>query len=356
METYENILKRMTEKYRELSGNTPHEASDIAIRLRVLAGEIYSSLVNIEWLKRQMFADTAEGVYLDYHAQSRGLSRRGASRAVGEVIFSITEPTAVPLTIPVGTVVATGGETPLRFETLETVVIPVGGTSIHADVKALSTGRAYNVAEGAVSVIVTPPAGVEFVTNPDPFTSGSDEESDEKLRIRIIDSFKNVSNGTNCAYYENIATQVAGITGAGVVPRSRGAGTVDVYVAGDGTEVSDEQVAEAQKLLSTLREVNVDVKVLKAEPVYAKLHIRLDVKDGYEFDEVKDKCIYALNEYISTRGVGGNVLLTEAGERIIHVDGVKEYMFTTALNGDLRLEKNQYPVTGTISITEGVAW
>ena len=106
METYDTILKRMKEKYTELSGNIPAENSDIAVRLSVLAGEIYSSLVNMEWVKRQMFVSSAQGEYLDYHAQERGLERRGASYAFGSVIFSVTEPAVTDINIPAGTVVA----------------------------------------------------------------------------------------------------------------------------------------------------------------------------------------------------------------------------------------------------------
>lgn len=354
METYESILSRMTEKYSELSGNEPHDASDIAIRLRLLAGEIYSSLVYADWLKRQMFADTAEGQYLDYHAHTRGLSRRESSVAVGEVVFSVSEPVVADLTIPAGTVLSTSGESPLQFETTETVVIPAGYTSAHAKAQAISHGRAYNAAAETVNVMVTPPTGVEKVRNPDPFVGGTDAESDSMLRSRVIDSYTNASNGTNCAYYKSVAMEVPGVASAGVVPKGRGVGTVDVYVSGEGTEVSEELIEQVQALLSQLREVNVDVKVMQAESVYTDFVMRLDVKDGYEFEDIKDKCICALDDYVASVGVGESVLLTEAGERIYHIEGVKEYWFTPSLNRDVRLQENQYPIVGSIVITQGV--
>ena len=48
-------------RYEQESGSTIDEVSETAIRLKVLAGEIYSAQVNLEWLKNQMFADTASG-------------------------------------------------------------------------------------------------------------------------------------------------------------------------------------------------------------------------------------------------------------------------------------------------------
>lgn len=354
METYDEILSKMTEKYKELSGITPHEASDTGIRLRVLAGEIFNSLVNMEWLKNQMFADTATGEYLDYHGAERGLERRAASCAQGSVIFSVSQAALSDVVIPAGTVVATEGEEPLRFETTQEVTLYAGDLSVYADIIALTTGRAGNAAAGKITVIVTPPSGDLQVTNPDPCESGSDTESDESFRSRIISSFANASNGTNCAYYERVATEISGVASAGVVPRGRGAGTVDVYVASQGTDVSDEVLAVVQETLSRLREVNVDVAAYKAQKATIHMRLNLEVKPGYEFEEVKEQCIEALSEYISSRGVGGNVLLTEAGERIYHIDGVKEYSFSSYANSDSRCGYDYYPVPGSIRVVEGI--
>lgn len=44
METYESVLKRMQGRFAELSGFSADDASDIGIRLKVLAGEVYSLL------------------------------------------------------------------------------------------------------------------------------------------------------------------------------------------------------------------------------------------------------------------------------------------------------------------------
>ena len=43
METYDEIYRRMSEKYTAESGFEIDPSSDIAIRLRVLAGEIYNA-------------------------------------------------------------------------------------------------------------------------------------------------------------------------------------------------------------------------------------------------------------------------------------------------------------------------
>ena len=55
MVTYDEIYQRMRAEYIAQGGAEFDEASDIAIRMRVLAGEIYNAYTNAEWLKKQMF-------------------------------------------------------------------------------------------------------------------------------------------------------------------------------------------------------------------------------------------------------------------------------------------------------------
>lgn len=66
MITYDEIYNRMKSEFSAKSKYDFDEASDAAIRMRVLAGEIFNAMTNIEWLKNQMFVATASGEYLDY--------------------------------------------------------------------------------------------------------------------------------------------------------------------------------------------------------------------------------------------------------------------------------------------------
>ena len=87
MITYDEIYNRMKSEFSAKSKYDFDEASDAAIRMRVLAGEIFNAMTNIEWLKNQMFVATASGEYLDYFASQRGLERKQAQKAQGEITF-----------------------------------------------------------------------------------------------------------------------------------------------------------------------------------------------------------------------------------------------------------------------------
>lgn len=352
MQSYDEILQSMTDKYTELSGITPFENSDIGIRLRVVAGEIYSSAVNLMWLKRQMFVSTAQGEYLDMHAKERGLLRREATPAFGEVTFSVSEALSENVSIPKGTIVATFGSL-LRFETTKDAVLFAGELSVTVSAKSIGTGREYNVLKGKISVMITPPAGIDLVENSEAFTGGCDAESDESLRERIQNSIRFPANSTNCAYYEALAEGVNGVSSASAVALGRGSGTVDVYIAGDGSVVSDETLTSVQRLLSKEREVNVDVLVKKAQPSPVDLYLEVILQEGYGFDDVKDRCRKNISDFIAHRGVGAGVRLCQVSEIVYHTPGVKAFNFVAGLNGDFEAEKTLFPVPGTISIIRG---
>lgn len=354
MESYEKILNRMVENYREITGNELCEESDIYIRLQVLAGEIFNAFVNMEWIKRQMFCDSAQGEQLDYHASVRGIERHSDAYSTGVCIFSCDIAPLENIVIPKGTLVATKGEDELVFETTEEGVILKNTTAQHIPVRALYKGRKYNVAAGTIREFVTPVSMVTRVENPDPTEGGTDKESDESLRKRIKESLRFTANGTNRAYYENKALEAEGVASAAAVPKSRGAGTVDVYVAAEGAEVSDDTLKRVQEILSKEREVNVDVLALKAQPQTVNLNLLIMVEEGYDFDRVCESIGERVREYIASCPVGGKVLLNEIGERVYHTEGVKEYAFDGYYNRDIRCEPSQFPIGGSITFKEGL--
>ena len=354
MQTYDEILQRMSEKYRELTGIKPFEASDIGVRLRVLSGEIYSIEVYLEWLRRQMKITTAEGEWLDYHAQQRGIKRFEAENSEGDVVFSLENASESDVLVPKGTVVAVGKDSEYSFETTEEGVIYAGTLSAHIRVRAVNSGKAYNVRAEAVDSVVTPLPVTVSVRNPDSFEGGCDRESDESLRKRVAESLSNASSAANCAYYRNAATACEGVASACVVPRERGAGTVDVYIAAQGADVTDEVLEKVQQEISLKREVNVSVLVKKAQPITVNYYLEIELKDGYEFTEVKEECERVLRDFVAQAQVGSKLMLTKAGEQIFHIDGVEDYSLRNNTNRDIKLHPSQYAVLGGVVVKEGI--
>ena len=351
MESYDEILNRMKESYAEYAGFVPAEESDIMIRLRVLAGEVYRLKVNEEFIARQLFPTTATGEYLDQHATERGLSRKDGVKAVGQVTFYPDAPEHPAILIPAGTEVCTYTDA-RRFTTDSDVVLATNAESVTAAVTAKDIGAGDNVLTGTVSVIVTPVTGISGVNNADSFTGGADRESDDALRERVIDSYVNIVSGANAAYYRSIAMSVPGVYSASVVGCARGNGTVDVYLSGQGTAVPSAVKSQVQSLMDEGRGLNVDVLVLDARPVNISLYIRIAVEAGYVFETVAGEVSTAVTAYINNLGIGRDVRLSDVGEVIYHVKGVESYRFVDSYGSDTAVDDTRYPIAYSIIVRE----
>lgn len=350
--TYEEILQQMQDKFTELSGYRADDASDIGIRLKVLAGELFSSDTYAQWLRLQMFPQTAQGEQLDYHAQLRGLTRKSAQTAQGLLYFSVEKEAAADLLIPKGCVCSTQGKNPVRFETTKDGTIRKGSKSLYIPAQAVRPGVDGNALPGMVTVIVTPPAGVTDVTNQSSFSGGADAESDDELRLRVMEHIKNIPNGTNRAYYKNAAESFEGVHSAGIVPRGRGAGTVDIYLAGKASAAGSALVARVQEYMDDAREINVDVRVLPAQVSTMSIYAEVQVRDGYDFDQVSERCKEAVRAYFDTLGVGEDVRLSSVGEVIYHVPGVLCYRFDDYHTSDSQAQPSQLHVLKDVVITQ----
>lgn len=353
MQTYDDILTRMVDKYTELSGFVPNNESDIMLRLKVLSGELYNTLTATEFVKKQMFANTASGEYLDKHGYDRGIIRKEARKATGKVTFSIVPVAENDIVIEKGTVVSTVDKRALQFETDEAVVLKKGTGAVTVGVTALEGGSEYNVLKDTVTVMVTPPFGVTSCTNALQFKGGTNRESDEDLRQRILDSYRDIPNSTNAVYYKRLAESVKGVYSASVVPRVRGVGTIDIYLSGTkDSPINSQHIDEVQKLVDENRELNVDIEVLYSLPLEVSYTIDISVHDGYEFDDVKAELESRINNYVSKLGVSKPVLLSDISDVIYHTDGVKNYCLVAGHCFDVYPQSYEYCTVANLKIRQ----
>lgn len=351
MTGYEEILSRMKERYTEISGYQVPELSDIDVRMKVLAGELFNAEVNLEFIKRQMFPSTATSEYLDLHAQDRGLSRKQAVKATGEVRFSISEPIDENISIPKGTVVSTdeAGEQ-YRYLTDEAAVLTAGNTLVSVSCVAEKSGSEYNVSAYKIYTLVTNVVGIESVTNPAAFIGGADRESDEQLRKRILNSYATISNGTNRAYYKRLAESVDGVKSASVLSKVRGVGTVDVYICGDKTEATTALVKRVQAVMNEQRELNVDVKVYAANIVEANLGVNIVLKQGYSADAVKENVRRSVSEYIDMLEVGEHIYESHLGKAVLSAEGVYNYSWLSTYPSYVEVDNDSIAVLGNLHV------
>ena len=352
MTAYSNILEKMQKKYTELSGIVPNEASDINIRLQVLAGQIETIYSNMESLEKTVFPQTSSGDSLDMHAQMRGLSRKFGSPAKGDLRFSREFAANVDISIPSGTTVASTGTAPIYYATSEDCILKSGNTYIDVEGVSLEQGITGNMGSGKISIIVNPVAGISRVTNITPFSGGGERESDNELRERIITSYASISNGTNAAYYQDISRAYAGVKFAKVLPRNRGRGTVDIVICGDTPANEPSIIKSLDSFINKQREIGVDTLVYCANIVNANLDISLNIKEGHSPDTVMENVKSETKMYLDGLDISERLRLSHLGSKILLVDGVEDYRIKSPAN-DIKVLNYQKIRSGKITISLG---
>ena len=211
------------------------------------------------------FSATSSGTYLTDLAEEHGLTRKEALKTAGTVFF-VRDVADGPKTIPAGTVVSTGTDNFgkfYRYTTDSEVVLPAGETEIAAAVTAESVGQAYNVAGGAIDVIVTPVPGIDRVENRSEWIDsvGTDRESDAELAARIVQRWAAITFGATRLTYISWAGEVNGVGDVACDDtQPRGDGTVDVIIlAVGGLAPPPSLIAQVQALIDSRRPLTSDV-------------------------------------------------------------------------------------------------
>ena len=331
---FEEIYAHMAAEYKTLAGVEPEDAADVSIRLKVLAGELYTVLCAAESLKLNCFPQTAAGEALDLHAEERGLVRKDAVKSVGTLTFSRRTALSYAAEIPAGTVCAASGE-----------------NAVTAAAQAVLGGRRGNAAKGAVNTLITPPAGIESVTNDVSFTGGADKEDDEALRTRLLRCFYALPNGSNTETYRRAALMTPGVKSVQVVPRANGVNTVAVYLYGDNGAVTDEVLGKVGETLEKLKEISVDVTVAAAVAVKKPVTVYVKPKDGCAFEDAKASCTAAITAYLNAFEVG-EPFVTAGLIHAVMETGVAQNCTVPASVADFTPNAGEIVTAGAVNVLE----
>ena len=349
MKTVESIYQEMLSQFGACTGLEPIEGCDLAARLYAVAAQVYALYVQADWVIRQAFPQTAQGEYLDHHAQLRSLERKEAVAAQGIVRFTAGEAVEQERTIPKGTVCMTMGL--VRFETTQDGVISAGMLTADVPVKALVAGTAGNVGAGTIVSMAVAPVGIASCTNPQPCTGGEDAEEDEALRARILDTFRRLPNGANAAFYEQGALSFEGVAAAVVIPRPRGTGSVDVVVATTSGQPDEELLEQLTDYFQARREIAVDVQVRAPQTKQVDVTVQVKAQEDADAGQVKQQVEQALRGWFTGKLLGQSVLLAQLGNLVYSCDGVENYVIS-APGGDVVVETDVLPVLGTLKVED----
>ena len=349
MKEWTEIYEQLRGTFAQRAGFVPSEGCDSAVRLYALAAELQSLLMQADWVLDQSFPQTAQGTYLDYHAETRGITRGAAEKAAGVIRFAAADKVTAACPIEKGTVCMTAEG--VRFETTEDAAIAVGSQWADVPAQAVEAGAGGNVIAGTVTLLSAMPVGVVQCTNPTAFSGGCDAESDEALRGRVLASYQRLPNGANAAYYEQEAMRYPGVAAAKAVGRARGIGTVNVVIATHAGVPDAALLAAVETDLQKKREIAVDVKVLAPAVETVAVTAALKAAPGYTFAEVKAGAQSALEALFTGELLGKSVTTARLLTLLCGVEGV-ENVHLTAPAADVAVDATELPMLGTVTLSE----
>jgi uncharacterized phage protein gp47/JayE len=198
----------------------------------VMAGLVWQEYGFIDWVSKQAVPWSATDEFLEGWAALKGVSREDATAASGT--FSIASGCTSGSVLPAGSTISCQANG-LAYTTQADATVSSG--SISAAVVCTTAASAGNIPAGTALTISgtyagIPSAGVAAAA----FTGGSDQETDDGLRTRMLTVYAAPPQGGDAADYVEWAEDVAGVTRAWVAPNQMGAGTVTVYTMFDEAE------------------------------------------------------------------------------------------------------------------------
>ncbi|MCR5206854.1 MAG: baseplate J/gp47 family protein [Eubacterium sp.] len=305
--TYNELLNEMKNAYFNSCGETVKDFSDTAARLEAVASELFTLACKENYILRQALPQTATGDYLDFHAELRDIHRKEAQRAVGVLTFYIDEPSAADTEIPSGVICSVSGEPYIQFVTDASAVIPAGELSVTVSASAVECGWEYNVPPESVTVMVNPPVGIDGVINNEAFASGSSAESDEALRLRILDSYSIPQTGFS------LETVRQGLLKDGRIRDCRG------YYTDNGIDVAlrlkpGVTVAEISDTVSEAFEVAVltDKTVTVSESPERTFSLNVELKVNAAVSEsAVDEARERIEQYAANAAIGENIYISK---------------------------------------------
>ena len=167
----------------------------------------------------------------------------------------------------------------------------------------------------------------------------------------MLESFRNLPNGANAAYYRQLVLSDEEVVRAVVVPRPRGVGSVDVVVStrSGGLDYSTQQ--RLQKLVDEQREIAVDVQIKCPDLRRVKLEVEVAPAAGYDTQEVLDRVKAALTGFFTGELLGVNVPLVKLGSVIYGCEGVENYRIV-APTADITVEETMMPEIASLTVEE----
>ena len=320
--------------------------------------------LKLQNILRLAFPQTSYGQYLDFLGEMKGVFRHPATPATGTVVFMGQPGTVIPAGF-VALTEATGSFPAIEFQTKERVQIGEDST-VTVAVECLESGTIGNVAANTITLLSEPINGIASVTNPEPFTGGTEMEDDDSFRERILAAYDEPLSGAKKDYIR-WAKEVPGVGDVYVIPLWAGPGTVKVLILDSNGQPANQELIEAVQnhiapdgnLGGGLAPIGADVTVEAPEVFEVNIALTIVLKDGYTLEDVIENLTANIKQFLSTFEINtgdrplDRITVTRLGHTVLSTEGIADYSGLTVNNNDeyIEIPEQKVPILGEVVVT-----
>ena len=286
-QTYEVIKQRILDNIN--IDIDKREGSFTSNMVSPLSEELAKAYISMSDILSLGFIDDTFDTYLDKRVSEFGVYRKAGTKAIGEIKVEGKEGAIITN----GTLIKAND---LYFTVLNDIELPIDDILY---VEANEVGYKYNLLANTEFELVEKNDKVTRLVNEVEFSNGVDIETDEDLRKRFVKVVNNPSTSGNKAHYEEWALEVDGVGRAIVYPLHNGNGTVKVMIVGNDNKPVSEEIIENCKLhIEENMPIGCSLTVTTPTNLNIIINASIELKEGYELEDVKVDFENSLNEYL----------------------------------------------------------
>lgn len=281
-----------------------------------------------------IFPEWSYGTYLDAHAQVRGMTRKAATPATGELTITGAANTVIPVGSMFSTASLNTDDPAISYVTTELATIPSTG-SVTVSIECAEAGTQGNTAANTIIFVSSTIVGITGVTNEDPVTGGTDEETDEALIARIVeyDQTQSDSYVGNVADYKRWAMSVAGVGNASIIPAQDASGTVTIVLTDTNGDPASDALCETvfnyimspEDPMARLAPISAVVDVVSPTVIDIAVKATVEIAGEAVLSDIAASFLAQLSAYMTEAMNEQEVKITRVGAILSAISGVNDF-------------------------------
>jgi uncharacterized phage protein gp47/JayE len=264
----------------------------------------------------RLYLDGAQGDDLDRLVFDRyGLTRKGASAALGAALLARPTDALGAGTVPVGTLLTT--RTGVQYITTTAGTFGASALGpVSVGVRAVQAGKISQVGTYAINGFGSPSTLFDptlTVSNPLATAGGEDAEDDDTLRSRVRNFWNTARRGVLAAIEQGALT-VPGVVSAQAIEALTGgalpARVVNLYISDSSGVASVQLGAQVLAALFDYRAAGISVILSTSIPLIVNIQLNLSFQAGIDTDALSTLVQAAIMSYVNSLPVNGTLLLS----------------------------------------------